>query len=403
MPSSEEDVSEGEAEADEQSSQLMSDRIVKEVMGDGRPLENSQNEKLLTSKLTSKMTHFKESAESKGKARPSSTASLPVAEGTMPATSGEASTSGATASTAAKAAIPEDSKASKVISLTEEEQLLAMLNKAARMLGIDRDDWETLQKLHFEKAASFLSKVGPNSAISSLPAFTYNTDRTRINTALISYLDSQNIKVLCRCTRQCRYTNPNESQPTIKDNIGSACDIPDCPMCDLVSHVKSLFKTCPQFFSFQISIAAILCNLRRCSQDKDACSTAKLERFVSDSFNIGRTRFYQLCNVGEITRMAPQLKDVNPSKHNTCFWEVFSNLGAVIKKLDDPQGKQFVMLYWKIRVLAVCKLLNYPLDILEQWLLKTKSDSKELEKIFQEKKLFTDSQVESWKEENIIL
>ena len=99
--------------------------------------------------------------------------------------------------------------------------------------------------------------------------------------------------------------------------------------------------------------------------------------------------------------MALQLKDVNPSKHNTCFWEVFSNLRAVIKRLDDPQGKQ--MLYWKIRVLAVCKLLNYPLDILKQWLLKTKSDSQELEKIFQEKKLFTDSQVESWKEENIIL
>ena len=95
-----------------------------------------------------------------------SAASLPVAKGTMPATSGEASTSGATASTAAKAAIPEDSKASKLISLSEEEQLLAMLNKAARMLGIDRDDLETLQKLHYEKAANFLSKVGPNSAIS---------------------------------------------------------------------------------------------------------------------------------------------------------------------------------------------------------------------------------------------
>ena len=34
LPSSEEDGSEGEAEADEQSSQLMSDQIVKEVMGD---------------------------------------------------------------------------------------------------------------------------------------------------------------------------------------------------------------------------------------------------------------------------------------------------------------------------------------------------------------------------------
>ena len=75
----------------------------------------------------------------------------------------------------------------------------------------------------------------------------------------------------------------------------------------------------------------------------------------------------------------------------------------MIKRLNDPQGKQFVMLNWKIQVLAVCKLLNYPLNILKQWLLKTKSDSKELEKIFQEKKLFTDSQVESWKEENNIL
>eukprot|EP00795_Rhopilema_esculentum_P007976 gene7976-13880_t len=57
------------------------------------------------------------------------------------------------ASTAAKAAIPEDSK---VISLTEKEQLPAMLNKAARMLGFDRDDWETLQKIHFEKLQDFI-------------------------------------------------------------------------------------------------------------------------------------------------------------------------------------------------------------------------------------------------------
>eukprot|EP00795_Rhopilema_esculentum_P007977 gene7977-13881_t len=59
------------------------------------------------------------------------------------------------ASTAAKAAIPEDSK---VISLTEKEQLPAMLNKAARMLGFDRDDWETLQKIHFEKLQDFIKK-----------------------------------------------------------------------------------------------------------------------------------------------------------------------------------------------------------------------------------------------------
>ena len=131
MSSIEEDETEGGAEADKQSWHLMSDPIVKEVMGNGLPLDNSQNEQRLTAKLTSKMTHFMESAESKEKARPLPAASLPVADSTIPATSGEASTSGATTSTVAKAAVPVALNASKVISLTEEEQLPAMLNKAA--------------------------------------------------------------------------------------------------------------------------------------------------------------------------------------------------------------------------------------------------------------------------------
>ncbi len=75
-------------------------------------------------------------------------------------------------------------------------------------------------------------------------------------------------------------------------------------------------------------------------------------------FKFKKTSFYEINNVGQVTKMIPKFATVNPSKSDTKFWTVFSELGGGLDRAELQQARQLLFFYWKTALTLVAGKVN---------------------------------------------